>query len=98
MKRTIEAINKQFASGSNYGDKINGRCHFTIHERKYHIDKVRQSVYSTKEMTAKNEHEDHFAEVIYSWKDWVVAPMNRRTPKKLKHRPHPSATLDEFMN
>jgi hypothetical protein len=58
-----------------------GSINHQITERKYLINDLRQAIYSTKEMRygfINQGMQDHFANLILSWKDWVVKPINRR--------------------
>ena len=83
--------------------EIPGKIAYKIYERKRRIDVLRKSMYSTKENRASwmndNYGEDHFANTILSWKDWVTIPINRRTPKNKQLVTIPKeGALDKFMS
>ena len=77
-----------------------GSVHYSLTERRYKIDDLRQAIYSTKEMRygfIQQGMQDHFANLIMSWKHWVTQPINRRSPKKYTKPTKPEATLEEFL-
>lgn len=81
------------------GDKYGHEIHFELYERERRIDALKQAVYSTKEMRfsfIKDNMKDNFANTMLSWKDWAVAPINKRSPKKYKSPTRASATLENF--
>ena len=63
-------------------------------------DRLRQSIYSTKEMTQRfideNPHDDHFASFIRSWCDWQIQPLTKRSGKKIETIDDSSGTLEQF--
>jgi len=72
---------------------------FKLYDKKRKKTALKTAIYSTKEMTSNfiNENEeDHFASYIRSWQDWNIAPLNKRSPIKLKRRIRPENTLESF--
>ena len=91
------ALNKSFEA---VGKAKNKKIDFKVYERKRDKDRLRQSIYSTKEMTQRhideNHGEDHFASYIRSWTDWQIQPLTPRSGKKIKEYDDTSGTLDQF--
>ena len=78
------------------GKAKNKRIDFKVYEqRRNNKDRLKQSIYSTKEMTQRfideNPHDDHFASFIRSWCDWQIQPLTKRSGKKIE-------TIDDSWN
>ena len=90
LKQTFEAV----------GKAKNKKIDFRVYEKQRDKDKLRQSIYSTKEMTQRhiddNHGEDHFASYIRSWVDWDIQPLTKRSGKKIKQQDDTSGTLEGF--
>ena len=81
--------------------ELNGRIEFRLYERRKGKDDWKMAIYSTKEMTQRyiNENnDDHFSNMILSWKDWAIVPISRRTPVKIEKQNIGGGTLDAFMS
>ena len=93
MKTTFKSISKMMGWKEH-------TIQFRLKERKNCQNALQQCVYSTKDMRQGyiNENgDDHFSKFFMSWKDFDVAPLNKRSPKHLKSKPKPSGTLEGFM-
>ena len=91
LKNIFTKLEKGLSSGS---------IDFSLAERRYKIDVIRQAIYSTKEMRQDfidQQEKDTFANMIMSWKDWKVVPITKRSPKKHKKLTKPEATLEKYL-
>ena len=82
------------------GKAKNKRIDFKVYEQRRNKDRLKQSIYSTKEMTQRyideNPHDDHFASFIRSWRDWQIQPLTKRSGKKIETIDDSSGTLEQF--
>lgn len=82
------------------GKANNKRIDFKVYEQRRNKDRLKQSIYSTKEMTQRyiDEHpnDDHFASFIRSWSDWQIQPLTKRSGKKIETIDDSSGTLEQF--
>jgi|TARA_B100001094_G_C18194654_1_gene809797 hypothetical protein len=93
LKRTFSAVEKMMG----WNDRT---IQFSLHDRRDNNNALRQAIYSTQEMRTgwmEQNNEDHFADMIMSWKHFNVKPINFRSPKFLKRRPKSTGDLSEFM-
>ena len=78
---------------------------FHLKERSFVSQKEMNKIlsYNTKEIRQQNINEkgkDNFADIILSWKEWVIVPINSQSPKfinKLPELPSKNNTLERFM-
>ena len=78
---------------------------FHLKERGFVSQKEMNKIlsYNTKEIRQQNINEkgkDNFADIILSWKEWVIVPINSQSPKfinKLPELPSKNNTLERFM-
>jgi len=91
LKQTFESVGKAKKK----------KIDFRVFEKRKDKDKLRKSIYSTKEMTQRhiddNHGEDHFATFIRSWIDWNIQPLTKRSGKKIKEYDDTSETLEVFL-
>jgi hypothetical protein len=82
------------------GKAKNKKIDFKVYEKGRNKDKLKQSIYSTKEMTQRyideNPYDDHFASFIRSWRDWQIQPLTKRSGKKIETKDDSSGTLEQF--
>lgn len=92
------ALNTTFSA---VGKAKNKEIEFKIYERRRKKDALKQSIYSTKEMTQKfideNPNDDHFASFFRSWCDWRIKPLTKRSGKKIETIDDSGGTLEQFM-
>jgi len=82
------------------GKAKNKKIDFKVYEKGRNKEKLKQSIYSTKEMTQRyideNPYDDHFASFIRSWRDWQIQPLTKRSGKKIETIDDSSGTLEQF--
>ena len=88
MRVAFKRIFNELEKGQE-GDTTKRNIEFRLYERQ-RCDIAKVVSYSSKEMTQKYINEkgrDNFADMIMSWRDWDVKPLNGKSPKKIDKLP-----------
>ena len=88
MRVAFKRICQELEKGQE-GDTTKRNIEFRLYERQ-RCDIAKVVSYSSKEMTQKYINEkgrDNFADMIMSWRDWDIKPLNGKSPKKIDKLP-----------